>query len=130
LKGLINPMHRKSPFQSRLASAARLSTILSLSIACALLSARAAHADDDYERSIRSEAQKLESLDKQSIKTDESIEKPVKDFEAALLLESPESFRLYQQLPSEKRQTVFQLYQQTHDLKSVRRRIIELRLGS
>jgi|WetSurMetagenome_2_1015567.scaffolds.fasta_scaffold1097554_1 hypothetical protein len=130
MKGLINPMHRKSPFQSRLANAARLSTILSLSIACALLCARAAHADDDYERSIRSEAQKLDPLDKQPSTTDASPEKPVKDFEAGLLLESPESFRLYQQLPSEKRLTVFQLYQQTHDFKSVRRRIIELRLGS
>jgi hypothetical protein len=123
-------MHKKSPFQSRLASAARLSTLLSLSIACALLCVRAAHADDDYERSIRSEAQKLDPLDKQPSATDANPEKPVKDFEAGLLLESPESFRLYQQLPSEKRLTVFQLYQQTHDFKSVRRRIIELRLGS
>jgi hypothetical protein len=122
-------MHRKSPFRSRLASAARLSTILSLSLACALLSARAVQADDDYERSIRSEAQKLEPLNKPPINTDESIEKPVKEFEAALLLESPESLRLYQQLPPEKRLTVFQLYLQTHDFKSVRRRIIELRLG-
>jgi hypothetical protein len=111
-----------------------LITIHGLIVACALfgtlLSARPAYADDDYMRSIRSEAQKLEPLDRPPAAADDSLEKTVKDFESALLLESPDSFRLYQQLPSEKRLTVFQLYQQTHDFMSVRRRIIELRLGS
>jgi hypothetical protein len=87
-------------------------------------------ADDDYLRSIRSEGHRLEQLDRQPGAADEKAEKPVKDFEANLLLESPESYRLYQQLTSEKRQAVFQLYQQQRDLKPVRRRIIELRLGS
>jgi hypothetical protein len=126
-------MHRNSPFQARCLPPARLNTILSLTIAVglfsALLTAGAAHADDDYMRGIRSEALKLEQLDRPPSAADESVMKPVKDFESALLLESPESYRLYQQLVPEKRLTVFQHYQQTHDFKSVRRRIIELRLG-
>jgi len=113
--------------------AVHLNSLLSLTVAFALFSALlpagAAHADDDYMRSIRSEALKLEQLDRPPATADESIMKPVKDFESALLQESPESYRLYQQLVAEKRLSVYQHYQQTHDFKSVRRRIIELRLG-
>jgi hypothetical protein len=120
--------------QARSFTPTQLITILGLAITCVLfgmlLRAQPAHADDDYMRSIRSEAQKLEPLDRPPATADDSLEKTFKDFESALLLESPDSFRLYQQLPSEKRLTVYQLYQQTHDFMSVRRRIIELRLGS
>jgi len=127
-------MHRNSPFQGRHVPTVHRKSMLSLAVAVGLFSAlwaaSAVHAaDDDYMRGIRSEALKLEQLDRPPATADESIMKPVKDFEAALLLESPESYRLYQQLVAEKRLTVYQHYQQTRDFKSVRRRIIELRLG-
>jgi len=111
----------------------RLVALLCLTItsglAGALVASQPSHADDDYLRGIRAEGHKLETLDHKS-SAEDAITKPVRDFEAALLLESPESFRLYQQLPAEKRAAVFQIYLQARDLQPVRRRIVELRLGS
>jgi hypothetical protein len=127
-------MRRNLFIQARSFTLTQLITLLGVAIACVLfgtlLPAQPAHADDDYMRSIRSEAQKLEPLDQHSNTGSDSDDKSLRDFEAALLQDSPDSFRLYQQLAPEKRLTVFQLYQQSHDLTSVRRRIIELRLGS
>ena len=120
-------------FPSGLAVPIRLAVILCLTItsglAGALVASRPSHADDDYLRGIRAEGHKLEALDHKSSAEDDAA-KPVRDFEATLLLDSPECFRLYQQLPVEKRATVFQHYLQARDLRSVRRRIVELRLGS
>lgn len=99
------------------------------SLAVGLMASRPSHAEDDYLRGIRAEGHKLEKLDHKSSAEDE-VAKPIRDFEAALLLDSPESFRLYQQLPTEKRAVVFQVYQQTLNLVPVRRRIVELRLGN
>lgn len=87
-------------------------------------------ADDDYVRSIRSEAQKVEQLDQRPSTTDVQTENRVKEFESALLLDSPNNFRLYQQLTPEKRLNVFQFYSKGRDIQAVQRRIIELRLGN
>ena len=95
------------------------------------MASRPSHAEDDYVRSMRSEGHKLEQLDRRPATTDEkNAAIPIKDFEAALIQDSPDSYRIYQQLSSEKRQTVFKLYLEERNLKTVRRRIIDLRLGS
>lgn len=118
-----------------LAKSSRWRAVLGLLVASGLTSAlmisRPSHAEDEYLRSIRSEGHKLEQLDRRPGTTDDKRGTlPVKDFEAALMLDSPDSYRIYQQLTQEKRQAVFELYLEKHDLKAVRRRIIDLRLGS
>ncbi len=118
---------------SALAWPTRLVILLCLtitsSLAVGLMASRPSHAEDDYLRGIRAEGHKLEKLDQKQTAEEEAA-KPIRDFEAALLLDSPESFRLYQQLTAEKRAVAFQLYLQTHNLVPVRRRIVELRLGN
>ncbi|MEK7759195.1 MAG: hypothetical protein AAB304_06295 [Pseudomonadota bacterium] len=128
-------MRAKTPLSAVLAKATRLSVIFALlvtsGLASALMASRPSHADDDYVRSMRSEGHKLEQLDRRPATADEkNAGIPIKDFEAALIQDSPDSYRIYQQLSSEKRQTVFKLYLEERNLKTVRRRIIDLRLGS
>ncbi len=127
-------MHTKRTL-AVLANSARLGIILGLLVASglvsALMSSRPSHAEDDYLRSIRSEGHRLEQLDRRPATTDENnADIAVKDFEAALIQDSPDSYRIYQQLSPEKRQAVFKLYLEERNLKTVRRRIIDLRLGS
>ena len=128
-------MRAPTPLSDLVSKSTRLSVILGLTVASGLASAlvasRPSHAEDDYVRSMRSEGQKLEQLDRRPATADEkNAGIPIKDFEAALIQDSPDSYRIYQQLSSEKRQTVFKLYLEERNLKTVRRRIIDLRLGS
>jgi hypothetical protein len=128
-------MHTATSLSVLLAKSTRLSVILALmvvsSLASALVASRPSHADDDeYVRSMRSEGHKLEQLDRPPATADEkNTDTLVKDFEAALIQDSPDSYRIYQQLTPEKRQAVFKLYLEERNLKTVRRRIIDLRLG-
>lgn len=127
-------MRAKTPLSAVLAKATRLSVIFALMVtsglASTLMASRPSHADDDYVRSMRSEGHKLEQLDRRPATADEkNAGISIKDFEAALIQDSPDSYRIYQQLSSEKRQAVFKLYLEERNLKTVRRRIIDLRLG-
>jgi hypothetical protein len=127
-------MRTKKPLSPVLAKSTRLNVILALlaasGLAGGLMTARPSHAEDDYLRSIRSEGHKLEQLDRRPATTDEkSADVPLKDFEAALIQDSPDSYRIYQQLAPEKRQAVYKFYLEERNLKAVRRRIIDLRLG-
>ena len=101
---------------------------LVMGLASGLLMTNALFAEDDYMRSIRSEAATVEKLDQHA--SSEKSEQLLKDFESALLLDSPNSYRLYQQLKPEGRMAVFQNYSKTKDLQSVQRQIIDLRLGN
>lgn len=127
-------MRAKTPLSAVLTKSTRLGVILGLMVASglasALMASRPSHADDDYVRSMRSEGHKLEQLDRRPASTDEDANQPIKNFEATLMLDSPDSYRIYQQLTPEKRQAVFKFYLEERNLKSVRRRIIDLRLGS
>jgi hypothetical protein len=79
---------------------------------------------------MRSEGHKLEQLDRRPATTaKKNANDPIKDFEAALMQDSPDSYRIYQQLSPEKREAVFKFYLGERNLKPVRRRIIDLRLG-
>ncbi len=127
-------MRAKSPLSAVLAKSMRLSVILGLTfaggLASALMASRPSHADHDYAHSIRSEGDKLEPLDRRPATTDEkNAGITIKDFEATLMQDSPDSYRIYQQLSAEKRQAVFKFYLEERNLKPVRRRIIDLRLG-
>ncbi|HJW82631.1 MAG TPA: hypothetical protein VJ396_10365 [Acidiferrobacterales bacterium] len=127
-------MRAPTPLSALVSKSTRLSVILGLTVASglasALMASRPSHAEDDYVRSMRSEGQKLEQLDRRPATADEkNADIPIKDFEAALIQDSPDSYRIYQQLSSEKRQAVFKFYLEERNLKPVRRRIIDLRLG-
>ena len=127
-------MRATSLFSAGFVKSARLGIILGVtitsSLASALMTSRPSHADEDYVHSIRSEGHNLEQLDRRLATIDEKpVDGPIKDFERALLKDSPGSYRIYQQLTAEKRQAVFNYDLQEHHLKLVRRRIIDLRLG-
>jgi hypothetical protein len=128
-------MRTKSPLSAILTKSTHLGILLALlvvsGLASALMTSSPSHAEDDYLRSIRSEGHKLEQLDRRTATANEdNADIPVREFEAALMQDSPDSYRIYQQLTSEKRQAVFKFYLEERNLKSVRRRIIDLRLGS
>jgi len=108
-----------------------LALMVMSSLASALMVSRPLRADDDeYVRSMRTEGHKLEQLDRRPAAADEKYtDTTVRDFEAALIQDSPDSYRIYQQLTPEKRQAVLKFYLEERNLKTVRRRIIDLRLG-
>jgi len=127
-------MRTKKPLSAIPNPPLRLSIILALlaasGLASALTASRPAHADHDYDHSMRLEGNKLERLDQSPATADEKkTGVSIKDFEAALLQDSPDSYRIYQQLSAEKRMAVFKFYLEERNLKPVRRRIIDLRLG-
>lgn len=127
-------MRAPTPLSDLVSKSTRLSVILGLTVASglasALMASRPSHAEDDYVRSMRSEGQKLEQLDRRPATTAEkNADNAIKDFETALMQDSPDSYRIYQQLSPEKRQAAFKFYLEEHNLKTVRRRIIDLRLG-
>ena len=132
-------MREKTSFSAVFTQSTRVGFMLGLMVASglasALMASRPSHAEDDYVRSMRSEGHKLEQLDRRPATTDKKnvngpiLHGPIKDFEAALMQDSPDSYRIYQQLSSEKREAVFKFYLGERNLKPVRRRIIDLRLG-
>jgi hypothetical protein len=128
-------MREKISFSAVFTQSTRVGFMLGLMIASGLASALMAshpsHAEDDYVRSMRTEGHKLEQPDRRPATTDEkTVDGPIKDFEAALMQDSPDSYRIYRQLSSEKREAVFKFYLEERNLKPVRRRIIDLRLGA
>lgn len=127
-------MRATSLFTARFVKSTRpgiiLGATITSSLASALMTSRPSRAEEDYVHSIRSEGHNLEQLDRRLATIDEkTVDGPIKDFETLLLKDSPDSYRIYQQLTTEERQSVFNFYQKERNLKLVRHRIIDLRLG-